>query len=62
MNGLITTCVCGHDISTHFLDMERPGEYSPDKEPKAFRSSCLGMHCNDCKKYRPNSDSPKLRK
>jgi len=51
MNGLAETCRCGHDISTHFLDTERPGEYAEGTEPKKFRGRCTGLHCNDCSRY-----------
>jgi len=53
MNGRSEICVCGHDRDTHFQDQERPGEHAPGAEPKKFRGACLGLHCDDCKRFRP---------
>lgn len=41
MNGLKEICVCGHDVETHFKD-PRTG----------VRGRCLGMHCDECYRYR----------
>ncbi len=62
MNGASEICVCGHDISTHFEDHERPGEHPPGTKAKKFRGACLGLGCDvdlkgkastACKRYRP---------
>ncbi len=52
MNGELETCVCSHDLSTHFADQERPGEHSAGADPKKFRGACLGLNCNDCRRYK----------
>ncbi len=52
MNGEAEICVCGHDVSTHFMDRELPGEHPTSREPKNFRGACLGARCDECKRYR----------
>lgn len=45
MNGKRETCKCGHDKATHFQD------------PKTGQAlTCLGLFCNDCKRYRDSSE------
>lgn len=44
-------CTCSHDISTHFKDREREGEYPKDRAPKTYRGKCLGLNCNECKRF-----------
>ena len=43
------TCRCGHDKATHFVD------------PTGKSMSCLGLHCNDCKRYRDVNEPITLR-